>query len=68
MLKTVDPWIWYSHCDHKKVQLKNGRPTYGLALSTQCDHNLYSISTLFDFYPNLNFHCFQLPILLYSVT
>ena len=67
MWKTVDRWIWYSLCDHRKVKLKNGRPTNGLALSTQCDYSISTLFCLFDFHPNLNIHCFQLPILLHSV-
>ena len=68
MWKTEDRWIWYSRCDHRKVHLKNGRPTNGLALSTQCDNSISTLFCLFDFHPNLNFHCFQLPILLHSVS
>ena len=67
MWKIVDRWIWYSRCDHRKVKLKNGRPTNGLALSTQCDYSISTLFCLFDFHPNLNIHCFQLPILLHSV-
>ena len=61
MWKTVDRWIWYSLCDHRKVKLKNGRPTNGLALSTQCDYSISTLFCLFDFHPNLNIHCFQFP-------
>jgi len=62
MLKTVDCWISYLRCNNRIVQLKNGRPTNGVAISKQCD---YSIFTLLDFHPSFNFHHFQLPIWLH---
>lgn len=54
--KTVDRWTWCSRCDHRKVQLKNGRPTIDLAqyihfilfirFSPQLEYPLLSIAHL----------------------
>ena len=39
----VDRWTWYSRCNHRKVQLKNGRPTIDLAVV----YPLYSFYSIF---------------------